>query len=66
MNFVIDAKLRPNMIVVTTDITVYQKPGKRGKDWFDEVMAEAEKVHLQLKNSILQLDSKNSIRWLFH
>ena len=66
LEFVTDAmKLRPNMIVVTTDIDGSPK-ARTGQDWPDEVMAEKQRKQiLQLKDSILQLDSKNSIRWLF-
>tara|TARA_B100001769_G_C22105924_1_gene597477 strand:- start:466 stop:2394 length:1929 start_codon:yes stop_codon:yes gene_type:complete len=66
LEFVTDAlKLRPNMIVVTTSIDGSPK-ARTGQDWPDEAMAmKQRKQILQLKDSILQLDYKNSIRWLF-
>ena len=44
-------KLRPNMIVVTTDIDGSPK-ARTGQDWPDEVMAEKQKTNSSIEKSI--------------
>ena len=66
MDLVSDARmLRDNILVVTTNIAGTPSP-ETGSDDFqnDHESARLERI-TQLKNSIWQLDSKKSLRWLF-
>ena len=66
MDLVSDARmLRDNILVVTTNIAGTPSP-KTGSDDFqnDHESARLERI-TQLKNSIWQLDSEKSLRWLF-
>ena len=66
MDLVSDARmLRDNILVVTTNIAGTPSP-ETGSDDFqnDHESARLERI-TQLKNSIWQLDSEKSLRWLF-
>ena len=66
LDMVSDARmLRGNILVVTTNITGTPSP-KTGSDDFqnDYESARLERIS-QLKNSIWQLDTEKSLRWLF-
>ena len=66
LDLVSDARmLRDNILVVTTNIAGTPSP-KTGSDEShnDNESARLERIS-QLKNSIWQLDSKKSLRWLF-
>ena len=66
LDMVSDARmLRDNILVVTTNITGTPSP-KTGSDDFqnDYESARLERIS-QLKNSIWQLDTEKSLRWLF-
>ena len=66
MDLVSDARmLRDNILVVTTNIAGTPSP-ETGSDDFqnDHESARLERI-IQLKNSIWQLDSEKSLRWLF-